>query len=146
MAEDLGHLSNLLDIEETVCHMDDISREMHDVIGFLTLLQQVLQTRNDIMTGEIASALGEMQFQDITRQQLETIGKGLDELTAHIESWRKQLTEGLRPETVDRESFTVRLARLQKEYVMVNQHIDHSAALTGRNDVGVLRRERVELF
>jgi len=146
MADDLGHLNDLLDVEETVRNMDDLSGELHEVLGFLTSLENALQTRNDTMTGEISNALGEMQFQDITRQQLETIGKGLDELTAHIEAWRRQLVEGVTPETSGRDSFAIRLARLQKEYVMVNQHIDHSAALTGSNDIGVLHGERIELF
>lgn len=146
MADDLSHLNDLLDVEETVRNMDDLSGELHEVLGFLTSLENALQTRNDTMTGEISNALGEMQFQDITRQQLETIGKGLDELTAHIEAWRRQLVEGVTPETSGRDSFAIRLARLQKEYVMVNQHIDHSAALTGSNDIGVLHGERIELF
>jgi len=146
MANDLGHLNDLLDVEETVRNMDDLSHELHEVLGFLTSLESALQTRNDTMTAEISNALGEMQFQDITRQQLETIGKGLDELTAHIEAWRRQLEEGVTPESGDRDSFAVRLTRLQKEYVMVNQHIDHSAALSGTNDIGVLHGERIELF
>lgn len=146
MAEDLGQLNDLLDVEETVRNMDDLSHELHEVLGFLVELESALQSRNNTMSSEITEALGEMQFQDITRQQLETIGKGLDELTAHIEAWRRQLTEGGEPEKNDRDSFATRLARLQKEYVMVNQHVDHSEALTGRNDIGVLHGERIELF
>jgi methyl-accepting chemotaxis protein len=146
MTEDLGHLNDLLDVEETVRNMDDLSRELHEVIGFLTVLEASLQSRNEIMSMEISEALGEMQFQDITRQQLETIGKGLDELCAHIEAWRRQLVDGGTPKPGERDSFAVRLARLQKEYVMVNQHVDHSAALSGSNDIGVLHGERIELF
>lgn len=146
MADDLGHLNDLLDVEETVRNMDDLSRELHEVIGFLTVLEASLHSRNEIMSMEISEALGEMQFQDITRQQLETIGKGLDELCAHIDAWRKQLINGDGPKPGERDSFATRLARLQKEYVMVNQHVDHSAALTGSNDIGVLHGERIELF
>ncbi len=146
MADDLGHLNDLLDVEETVRNMDDLSRELHEVIGFLTVLEASLHSRNEIMSMEISEALGEMQFQDITRQQLETIGKGLDELCAHIDAWRKQLIEGGGPKPGERDSFATRLARLQKEYVMVNQHVDHTAALTGSNDIGVLHGERIELF
>ncbi|NBU59403.1 MAG: hypothetical protein EBS23_06495 [Betaproteobacteria bacterium] len=146
MADDLGHLNDLLDVEETVRNMDDLSCELHEVLRFLTVLEASLHSRNEIMTLEISEALGEMQFQDITRQQLETIGKGLDELCAHIEAWRQQLIDGGGAELSDRDSFAMRLARLQKEYVMVHQHVDHSAALTGSNDIGVLHGERIELF
>jgi len=147
MADDIEHLSDLLNVDETVENMDKLASELDDVLGFLNGLGVLLRTRNDEMSADIADALGEMQFQDITRQQLETIGKGLDELTAHIEAWRQQLTDGLTPESSEnRDSFAMRLARLQKEYVMVHQHIDHSAALTGSNDIGVLHGERIELF
>jgi methyl-accepting chemotaxis protein len=146
MANDLGQLKNMLNVEETVSNMDDLSRELHEVIGFLTVLEASLHSRNEIMSMEISEALGEMQFQDITRQQLETIGKGLDELCAHIEAWRTQLIDGGAPEPGERDSFATRLARLQKEYVMVHQHVDHSAALTGKNDIGVLHGDRIELF
>jgi len=147
MADDIEHLSDLLNVDETVENMDKLASELDDVLGFLNGLGALLRTRNDEMSADIADALGEMQFQDITRQQLETIGKGLDELTAHIEAWRQQLTDGLTPESSEnRDSFAMRLARLQKEYVMVHQHIDHSAALTGSNDIGVLHGERIELF
>jgi len=143
MANDLAALNGLLNVDETIAAMDVLRSQLDEVLSFLAALSEALQSRNSEMAAEIGDALGDMQFQDITRQQLGTIGQGLDELTAHIESWRAQLTEGNRD---DAESFTSRLSRLQSQYVMANQHADHRAALTGTDDIGVCHGARVELF
>lgn len=139
-----------LDEDQTHSQMAEFSEKVR-ALGqqFSELLNQTQGVSNDLqglldqLRGSIADALGDMQTQDIIRQQLEHVESALDMLDSHILQWDEQLGQ-----TPDRPDLLPDLGQkmddLYARYVMHQQRNAHLLAVGQAPDETGL--PRVELF
>jgi methyl-accepting chemotaxis protein len=115
-------------IEAVSASLKSILDDFSAVSEYLTSLSvDSRQAMNSVHEG-IISALGNMQFQDISRQQLESVKVLLSEMVMHF--W--QLDEFLHaspPVRVDMQTLESLLDRHRSQYVMQQQHDLHNEVL-----------------
>jgi methyl-accepting chemotaxis protein len=113
-----------------------------EVTGYLS---NVTNNANQAMSGihaDIIAALGHIQFQDISRQQIEQVITSLEELSAHFATVT-QVTNTPPPAEIWT-PLTERIDAMRSGYVMNRQHEVHSAA-TGQKSLSD-NRPAIELF
>jgi len=140
----------ILEHDQTRAHIVEVAERVRELGDhFAELLQhakglsQSLELYATEMRNAIADALGTLQTQDITRQQLEHIESALDTLDDHIQTWDAQLKETPdRPDLLP--NLGERLDALFERYVMHQQRNAHMAAIG--KDPGETGLPRVELF
>ena len=91
---------------------------------------------------DIVGALGHMQFQDISRQQIEQVGKALDHLNAYFAELR-QVFASADPDQ-PWQPLADRIENLRRSYVMQSQHATHDT-VAGRRTAAE-DRPAIELF
>lgn len=104
-----------------------------------------VQQASGTLTGMFMDILASVQFQDITRQQIEQVCKALDTLDAHADT----LAEQLRQSAIGAESRALErdLETLYNNYVMEQQRLDHARALQGESTAAAAEAgKKIELF
>jgi methyl-accepting chemotaxis protein len=92
---------------------------------------------------DIVAALGHMQFQDISRQQIEQVDSALDTLSEHFTTV-SALTSG-NDSNQPWPTLNERIDAQRQSYVMHGQHHTHDA-ITGEKAAAAASRPAVELF
>lgn len=120
--------------------------------SYQTLIQREKDTLVTIEDGSrklaemFLDALASVQFQDVTRQQIEQVVGALTRLGEHTSTLASMLDEpddGCEPPEID--PLTAQLDRLFASYVMDQQRVSHQAA-TGTKASASARGASVELF
>ncbi len=125
------------DLEGMNHDFNDLSRYFHEVT---VRSREMAQNLHD----GIAEVMGSLQYQDVSRQQIDQVKTGLDEVRGFVSALDQALDSGKDVRVPEvRES----LAALRQGYVMQSQHDRHDAVL-GAERVGgaVNARPAIELF
>lgn len=89
----------------------------------------------------VLEALGQMQFQDIARQQIELVHRALETLSAHAQT----VASALDREDSDWPPLEEHIAALRDHYVMHTQHVTHGNVM-GNTPAQHNDRPAIELF
>lgn len=121
--------------------------------GYEQLLQHDCAVLNEVrqssqsLAGMFMDILASVQFQDITRQQIEQVSQALQTLDSHA----GQLAQQLRSSAIDAPCTPLaeHLEALYTHYVMDQQRRDHDRALQGAGGstaASVSSSQKIELF
>jgi|YelNatPaOPRAMG01_1025707.scaffolds.fasta_scaffold04027_14 methyl-accepting chemotaxis protein len=108
---------------------------------YLTQIATESHAEMDHIHQDIIDALGHMQFQDISRQQIEQVIAALEDLIVHFAAVKVAL-EG--PQEASWLPLQERIDALRRDYVMHRQRVTH-AAVTGQTTTAE-SRPAIELF
>ncbi len=130
-ADELGLISEEIDLlartpGAVARQVDELSREME---------QTTREVRDDIL-----EALGRMQFQDINRQLLEQVQKGLEHLARHCEA------AGQGPDLQRQQALSRTIGTWREGYVMHSQRKAHAAATGDASAARAPDEPPIELF
>jgi methyl-accepting chemotaxis protein len=136
--EDVGHVKNIADALSTM------NQAFEEVSSYLYQSSVDSNRAMGKVHEDIIAALGHMQFQDISCQQIEQIGGALDVMNKHFSNVlviasSADPSQSL-PLLVDR------IAELRKNYVMHSQHSTHDAVVGGGFASAGNERPAIELF
>lgn len=114
-------------------------------INYLQELTQTLKQSTQFINHEINEAMGNLQFQDIVRQQLEQVSSGLQQLTDYLQ----QLAEGTQQaatHTLETPHIGQLIETLKQSYVMQSQHLTHNEMTGHSGKKNTYTEKNVELF
>ena len=124
IADELASMNTAF--EELNCYLTHVVRESHSAM--------------QAIHGNILNVLGQMQFQDVSRQQIEHVRAALVQLAEHA----KQVASSLDDHSPDWPSLEEKMEALKASYVMHAQHVTHGR-VTGET-VKEESRPPIELF
>lgn len=140
--QEFDRISESLDADSTIGHMEAVNQQFDEVLGFLEGLASELEGSSQRVAHDVGEALAGMQHQDIARQQLEVIGLGLEHLSTFCQEVGVTVTSG--EVLTAPPSLRSRLEDLESRYVMLAQRADHDEALN--HMVREPEGARIELF
>jgi methyl-accepting chemotaxis protein len=124
--------------------LGEINHAFSEVSGFLSLIGKDSRLAMDNIYDDVSRALGHMQFQDISRQQIEQVDSALDSLNEHF---KVNTAIALGADLAwPWPSFATSIEALRGSYVMHSQHAAHDAATGKAQAGGVDARPAIELF
>lgn len=129
-------------VQGIVGELTDMSQTFNEVSGYLSSMTRDTSLAMAGIHEKIVEALGHIQFQDISRQQIEQVIAALDDLKTHFSG-----VAGILSNTDPDRSWpplAERIEQLRSHYVMQRQHQTH-AAVTG-DEVSDGGRPAIELF
>ncbi len=134
--------SELLQIQTIASELDKINQVFNEVSGYLSVIGTDSRRAMDAIYGDISTALGQLQFQDISRQQIDQVDSALAALNDHFKNVAV-IASG--PDSGQPwPPLAERIEMLRENYVMHSQHAIHDA-VTGRK-AAVESRPAIELF
>ena len=150
-----------IQFQDTLSH-DDLDQEKIMLSQFSTQLQELGESYQELMQHETetlnqvqrsSTQLGNMfleaqagvQFQDVTRQQIEQVMQALKQLDEHAEGLAERLRVYEEP-TANYTPLARRLETLYSGYVMEQQRTSHDASLKREASKQVSVKSNIELF
>ncbi len=150
-----------IQFQDTLSH-DDLDQEKIMLSQFSTQLQELGESYQELMQHETetlnqvqrsSTQLGNMfleaqagvQFQDVTRQQIEQVMQALKQLDEHAEGLAERLRVYEEP-AANYTPLTRRLETLYSGYVMEQQRTSHDASLKREASKQVSVKSNIELF
>lgn len=124
--------------------LGEINHAFSEVSGFLSLIGTDSRRAMGSIYEDVSSALGHMQFQDISRQQIEQVDSALNSFNEHF-SANAAIASGA-DHAQPWPLFAERIEALRGSYVMHSQHIAHDAATGSARAGKVDARPAIELF
>ncbi len=132
--------------------LDDISQRLKEMgdsfaqaLGYLQHLTASLEASTGQINHDVMDALGNLQFQDIVRQQLEHVGEGLARLSGHMtELAADTRVSSIKPIASGR--LEQHLDALRQRYAMQSQREAHARGLGEVAPGAPNAAPRVELF
>ncbi|HTY04680.1 MAG TPA: methyl-accepting chemotaxis protein [Rhodocyclaceae bacterium] len=132
-------------LESFAAQLDELGHSYQEVTRHETEVLLTIQQDNRKLTDMFMNALASVQFQDVTRQQLEHVRAALDRLDEHVAMLADRLDQMDDPD-FRMSPLSERLEQIYGTYVMNSQRQSHRAALTigksGADEDG----PKVELF
>jgi methyl-accepting chemotaxis protein len=119
--------------------------------GYQTLLEHDRSVLINVKesSGELGrmfmDVLASVQFQDITRQQIEQVQKGMNKLDEHCENLSKRLL-AVEDDNFQYTPLKEHLDELYKSYVMDTQRVSHQQALKQSPGKSAPASAKIELF
>ena len=129
-------------IQSIADQLSEINQTFNEVSGYIFNIATDSRQAMGSIYEDIDSALDHMQFQDISRQQIEQVGAALDSLNEHFKTVGS-IASGIGPIQAW-QPLTERIEALRQDYVMDRQHSSHDA-VTGKTTVKE-SRPAIELF
>jgi methyl-accepting chemotaxis protein len=123
--------------------LSDINQAFTEVSGYLSVIGTDSRMAMDNIYAEINQSLAHMQFQDISRQQIEQVDSALDVVNTHF-STVADIVAGAHSNQ-PWVPLSERIDALHQDYVMHSQHVTHNA-LSGEDKPVADSRPPVELF
>ena len=117
-----------------------MNRAFEEVGSYLARVVQESHRAMAAIHENILNALGQMQFQDVSRQQIEQVRFALDQLAEHA----RQVSSALEAHNADWPALEDKIEELKAGYVMHAQHVTHGQ-VTGQA-VEQDSRPAIELF
>lgn len=136
--EDANHVKGIADA------LAAMNQAFDEVSGYLSLTSVDSNRAMGKVHEDIVAALGYMQFQDISRQQIEQVGSALDAMNEHFTTVAA-IASGADP-SQPWPPLTECIEALRQNYVMHSQHTTHRAAVGGQPTSGGNDRPAIELF
>lgn len=129
LASAMNRLSG--DFQSSVGELDGLSRNTHGAVSSIRIA--------------VIDVLGQAQFQDITRQQIEHVQHGLV-LCGERMTQAEQSLVGDRVARLDTRPLDDVMEALRKSYTMQSQHTTHRSVVTGETATAGNDRPAIELF
>lgn len=132
-------------LESFTTHLDSMGSNYHQLIVRDEKLLAHLNSTSQTLSSMFMEVLANIQFQDVTRQQIEQIQKALSSLDAHI----AQLVEMMRSKDFSNAApIKDRIDKIYEGYVMDMQRDIHMSALGGNSGRGgaATSARKIELF
>jgi methyl-accepting chemotaxis protein len=127
------HIQNEMEkITEVSSSLQSVLKDFSELNNYVELLSYESQEAMTFIHNGIVEALGNMQFQDISRQQLESVQSLFDALIVHFRELSTKLDE-MPPGPIEMESLEVLLESHRHRYVMRRQQENHNDVL-GKSD------------
>jgi len=79
-----GQGENVMQLDEIAERLSEMGERFTQTIGYLHQLTASLDVSTAKISGEVMETLGNLQFQDVTRQQMEHVTDGLNRLDEHV--------------------------------------------------------------
>ena len=79
-----GEGNDAMKLDEIALRLSEMGDRFAQTIGYLHQLTASLDVSTARISGEVMETLGNLQFQDVTRQQMEHVTDGLNRLDAHV--------------------------------------------------------------
>jgi methyl-accepting chemotaxis protein len=145
--QNLSSIISEVRTEEEAAQLHDISDALRttnsafEEVGlYLTVVVQEAHATMSSIHENILGALGQMQFQDVSRQQIEHVRGALTQLAEHA----SRVAYSLELNSADWPDLQDKIEELKASYVMQSQHVTHSQ-VTGEA-VREETRPSIELF
>lgn len=131
-------------LESFTRHLDSMGSNYHQLIVRDEKLLEHLNKTSQTLSSMFMEVLANIQFQDVTRQQIEQIQKALTSLDAHI----AQLVEMMRSKDFSNAApIKERIDTIYEGYVMDSQRDIHLSALGGKAaNSKATSSQKIELF
>jgi len=134
-------------LETMECETERLTENLQTAVDELNSVASTAASASAHVRGELLEALGHVQFQDITRQQLEVIQGGLGEcgerFTNASEFVRNQAENNFEITMPPAETF---LGKVREKYTMASQHAVHTGLLGGDPSLDEKAGPAIELF
>ncbi len=130
-------------IQSIADQLVDMNQAFNEVSGYLSRVGTDSRQAMSHIHDDIVAALGHMQFQDISRQQIEQVDSALDTLSEHFTTV-SALTSG-NDSNQPWPTLNERIDAQRQSYVMHGQHHTHDA-ITGEKAAAAASRPAIELF
>lgn len=135
-------------LETFANHLSELGDSYVGIVGFQSQVIHSIRQASDKLTAQFMDAVASVQFQDVTRQQLEQTALALGRLDEHAGSMAERLRQSDNPDFTYR-PLAHHLDEIYAKYVMDSQRQDHQRATgqassshtTAKNDL-----PNVELF
>jgi methyl-accepting chemotaxis protein len=131
--------SQMQRVADDLAHMNEAFKEAS---GYLVEVTGQSRNAMEHIHGDIVGALGHMQFQDVSRQQIEQAVAGIGEIVEHFAAMHAVLAGGAEG---DWPSLQQRMEAQRGRYVMQRQHEVHDR-VTGAQGGDGDARPAIELF
>ncbi|RVT47383.1 hypothetical protein EMM73_05650 [Rheinheimera sediminis] len=115
-------------VTEVSTSLQAILQDFSELNNYVELLSQESKEAMTFIHNGIVEALGNMQFQDISRQQLESVQHLFDELIVHFRQLSEQLNDSP-GEPIVLEPLEVLLESHREKYVMRQQQENHNGVV-----------------
>ncbi|WP_429016959.1 methyl-accepting chemotaxis protein [Aeromonas veronii] len=123
------HTSEVMQkVTEVSQSLQSVLQDFSELNNYVELLSQESKEAMTFIHNGIVEALGNMQFQDISRQQLESVHTLFNELIAHFQQLSQSL-EGASVDPIDLPPLEVLLESYSERYVMEQQQNTHNQIL-----------------
>ncbi|MFZ4539048.1 methyl-accepting chemotaxis protein [Propionivibrio sp.] len=130
-------------IQTITDQLGEMNQAFTEVSGYLSVIGTDSRRAMGSIYDDTITALGHMQFQDISRQQIEQICSALAALNEHFTAV-ESITSSDDPGQAW-PSLAGRIEALRNNYVMHGQHTTHDAT-TGAGNSAAISRPTIELF
>jgi methyl-accepting chemotaxis protein len=126
-------------------HLNELGKNYQEMTQREAEVLAQIRESSQTLSAMFMDALASVQFQDVTRQQIEHVIEALNRLEAHAAMLAERLV------TFDQPDFAIRtlsshLDEIYKNYVMDSQRDSHQNALHGGNATSSSNGPKVELF
>jgi methyl-accepting chemotaxis protein len=109
--------------------MDEIKQNMTTVISHQRDALEKVHEQSKLIAQPLINLIGDIQFQDITRQQLEQVSKALSSLSEHTELLKDYLNGA--DHAAQFENLQAKIKEMFSTYVMEQQRNVHKAVVDG---------------
>jgi methyl-accepting chemotaxis protein len=146
-ADKLSHdntSSESMALEGFATQLDDLGKSYKEVTQREALVMANITDSSRQLADMFMSALASVQFQDVTRQQIEQVIDALNRLDAHSTMLAGRLVQ-LEDPDFQLQPLSAHLDQIYSNYVMDSQRDTHNSA-TGSGTATVEARPKIELF
>lgn len=137
------------DIASRLQTIDSVVCELNDLAGSTDLTLEAMTAKmlegNQRLADMFMDVMASVQFQDVTRQQVEQVVDALDRLDRHATLLGERLHRFEDPEYVF-QPLTEHLEQMYDSYVMNSQRDSHASALGAGNGAPLAAMRKIELF
>ncbi len=130
-------------LENFSVHLDSMSRNYHNLMKRDEEMLAHLSHTSETLSSMFMEVMAGIQFQDVTRQQIEQVQAALNRLDKHM----AQMVEMMRiKDFSNAASIKDHFEHIYAGYVMDNQRDVHAVALGGRTNTSAASQQKIELF
>jgi methyl-accepting chemotaxis protein len=131
-------------LEGFAVQLDDLGKSYREVTEHEALVMSTITDSSRQLTDMFMSALASVQFQDVTRQQIEQVIDALNHLDGHASMLAGRLGQ-LEEPNFTLQPLSTHLEQIYSSYVMDSQRETHNSA-TGGGATTVKAAPKIELF
>jgi methyl-accepting chemotaxis protein len=132
-------------LDKVNARLSEMGERFEQTIEYMHTLTTSLDIAMDHIVSEVMETLCSLQFQDVTRQQIEHVIDALTRFDGHM-SVLAERVENCIVQPLEIEPITTHLDQLFNAYAMDSQRDAHRAALGGQGTTGQLGQQLIELF
>ena len=132
-------------LESFAVQLDDLGKSYREVTEHEAEVMSTIAGSSQELAGMFMSALASVQFQDVTRQQIEQVIDALNLLDSHANLLASRLEQLENPD-FELQPLSAHLDQIYSNYVMNSQRDNHRNATRSANASVVADGPKVELF